>query len=504
MIQRYGNKHGISRFNDTAIMSFEILDRASSTNLSEAVELLSESSNLFVYGDRMKLKDYTIATNGVRNNLPNEMKSLISQNHLIPGLMKKQVKFLYGSGPFLYQESFEDNHLKRQWSERRSHPEFWRWIDSWKANGLPDNFETYAKKVSTDYYYTEDYYSKRHMNLSRRSPHSGGIIVRGLEHISAIKARLGTEKSIPTASEIKDSDLNLVAVGNWLNPWDKEIEIYDRYSDADPFASEVSISYVRDCSYGDEIYSTPTYYFGLRDWITGSNLNPRYVNSFLKHSFNAKVHCIIPHAWFATKEAKFREYCDENVEREQRGVDLIKEYEGVSLVSSTGKPLEFNTSMVQKCVDLKIEQLTNVMSGEGKNQGKIFYSRSFQTEYGIEGWDFKEIPTNYKEFMTSINEYDKRAVRVIVEAMGLDPVLSNIGSEGIFSSTGAQVYYNYLVYLNSLQYAEEYICQDINSAIQINFPHLAKEGFKLGFHRSVPQRLEETNPKERPSQTTTT
>jgi hypothetical protein len=496
MITRYGNNHGISQAGTEKMISFEILNRFEALSIEEEIQTFEKST---VYGDRMRMQDYTVATNGVRNNLPNEMKTLLSSNHLIPGLMKKQVRFMYGAGPFLYQEKMEDNHMKHIWAERAKHPTFWKWLSSWKANGMADDVQTYIKKVATNYYYTEDFFSKRLHNKSRRVG-GNGFHIRGLEHVSTHRARLMTEKIIPGSEELRDEDLTWVGIGPWDSPWNKNIELFSRFNEADPLKENVSINYIKDITFGDEIYSTPTYFFGLRDWIIGSNLNPKYVNSFLKHSFNARIHCVIPSAWFATKEKKFREYCEENREREQRGLELIKEYEGVKLVSDTGAPFEFDTSMVQKCVDLKIEQLTTVMSGEGKNQGKIFYSRSFRTENGIESWEFKEIPTNYKEFMTSINDYDKRSVRVVTEGMGLDPALSNIGSEGIFSNSGSQVYYNYLVDLNSLQYAEEFILADLNSALKINFPRIYNEGFRLGLYRNVPQRLEETNPTERPSE----
>jgi hypothetical protein len=158
--------------------------------------------------------------------------------------------------------------------------------------------------------------------------------------------------------------------------------------------------------------------------------------------------------------------------------------------------------MVQKLIDAKLKILTEVLSGEGENQGKTFVSRSFRTENGLEEWEFKEIPIKYSEFVTSIINYDKRAVEIIVQGKGIPPSISNVSKEGIFQSSGSEAYYNYLIYLNSLFYAEDFITQDINLALQINFPYLRKERIKLGFFRNIPDKQEDVPPKDRFASTT--
>ena len=109
------------------------------------------------------------------------------------------------------------------------------------------------------------------------------------------------------------------------------------------------------------------------------------------------------------------------------------------------------------------------MSGEGENQGKAFWSRTFNTEHGTEGWDFVEIPTKYKEFVSSIIDFDKRALAVILAGKGLDPAISNVTNEGIFNS-GSEIYYNYLLFLQTQRYAEEFITRDVNIPVMDQFP----------------------------------
>jgi hypothetical protein len=48
-----------------------------------------------------------------------------------------------------------------------------------------------------------------------------------------------------------------------------------------------------------------------------------------------------------------------------------------------------------------------------------------------------------------------------------------------------------------LQYAEDYIFEDINRALWINFPRLEKDGVRLGFYRSAPARQQDIAPADR-------
>jgi hypothetical protein len=143
------------------------------------------------------------------------------------------------------------------------------------------------------------------------------------------------------------------------------------------------------------------------------------------------------------------------------------------------------------------------MSGEGKNQGKIFYSRSYANERGTDSeWQFKDIPTKYKEFFDAIKLYDDLVLKRILTGLGVDPSISNVGSEGVFNNSGAQVYYNYLVYVDQLDQPEEICTREINEALRINFPKIYNEKLRIGYYRNIPQRLEETTPSQRPSNLT--
>jgi len=119
------------------------------------------------------------------------------------------------------------------------------------------------------------------------------------------------------------------------------------------------------------------------------------------------------------------------------------------------------------------------------------------SDLGVEDWEFKEIPSKYKEFIDSVIKYDERAVEVILEGKGLDASISNVAQKGVISKSGADAYYNYMIYLNSLMIPEKVCTADINYAIKLNFPGT---DVKLGFYRSIPARQSEITPSERISQ----
>jgi hypothetical protein len=59
------------------------------------------------------------------------------------------------------------------------------------------------------------------------------------------------------------------------------------------------------------------------------------------------------------------------------------------------------------------------------------------------------------------------------------------------SKSGADVFYNYLIYLMSLTPDDETCSEPFNMAVRINFPELYAQGFRIGFYRETPSRQEE-------------
>lgn len=483
------DKFGTYPHDAPAFFSYEIVGAADAVTIEEekarimAISSINERKTL-MFGE------YTVAVHGSDNYLPNETVKMISSNPYLPEILKKQVRYMYGRGLYLYVSKVvgegDDRKIVRV-PVTDEYPQFMQWLNSWQRNGLP-SYREYCQGILYDYYYHEGFYSQWHFNRSRRT--GGALPIAGLQHRQATKCRLAYPGMLPPAETIEDEMLTKVIYNRWdfLNRFDADV--YDRFDPANPFKSNTVINFVRDRASGEDIYPEPTSYFGLKHWIKGANLDAPYINSFLKNSFSARKHVKIPGAWIDQKQATLEKICKQNKEREQASQPLITKYEGVEVGTI------FDYSLVAKLIDKKMEELMGVLGGEGKNQGKTFFTRTMLTEHGLEEWKIDDIPTNYADFIKSIIDFDKRAMQVILAGKGLDPAISNVGNEGVFNS-GSQVYYAYLVYLDSLHFAEEICTEDLRYAAWLNFPELEKNNVQIGFLRTAPPRQQETTPEER-------
>lgn len=483
--------YGYVSVSGKAALTFEILGASDKEKLMEErvmKEVLSK------YPEFFNFQGYAVASYGDDNNLPYAVKRLVSSNPILPEIIKKQARFMYGQGPFLFVEEYDPDLGKKRIpivDQKTKYKDVFSWLRSWKSLGMPQSFEEYSKQVIQEYYHTEGFWTKYRFNKSRRI--NGPMPVRGLELVPSQKCRFGKPGNINPSEVLSDKDLTAVIVGKWERPNQYDMVAYPRFNPSDPLANGVAINYTRDFGFGEDIYSFPSWFYGLKEWISGSNLNPKYINSYLKNSLNAKLHVIIPQRWFELKEDTLKSLCERNKLAKQNNEALITEYEGLKDIGTT-----FSYNMIQKLLDAKLRLITEVLSGSGENQGKLFVSRKFRVENAVEEWEIKEIPTKYKEFIESIISFEKQALKSITAGIGIDPAISNVGSEGLYTNSGSQVYYNYLVYMSTLNYAEEFCTADINLALRLNFPELEKDDVKLGFYRQVPQRLESTNPEQRP------
>mgnify|MGYP000352653327 FL=1 len=89
---------------------------------------------------------------------------------------------------------------------------------------------------------------------------------------------------------------------------------------------------------------------------------------------------------------------------------------------------------------------------------------------------------------------------MLLSSVGLDSSISRVSKDGVISKSGADAYYNYLIYIMSLTSEDEICSEPFNMAVQINFPHLYSQGYRLGFYREVPARQEDVSPQNRLNQ----
>lgn len=182
---------------------------------------------------------------------------------------------------------------------------------------------------------------------------------------------------------------------------------------------------------------------------------------------------------------------------EDNPTHLIDQYKGVKLVDGNGHAYPFSEEMMEDLIAEELRAITSMMTGEGKNQGKLWAS----TKWGDDGWKFIEFPGKFKEFFETIIKYDERADKVILANKGISSSITNVDSTGIISKSENEAWYNYLLYVISLSLDEYFILKEINRAIHLNFPWAKKEGIKLGFWIDIPSKLQDTTASERPAAT---
>lgn len=439
----------------------------------------------------LSLENYQVPVWGEGHNLyPQEVEALINENKLLPGIIRKQEDFLYGHGPFLYRQQLTNGKLERL---PVSVPVIEEWLADWERQGFED-YRDYLRMLIQDYYRVHTCITQYHFTRGRRMEQYRQGSIRALSYIGADEARLAAREQAPfSLKRIKRNDCSHVIVGDWCNPAGHDYAVYHRFNPAEPYKYATAIAFNSAKSFGKWVYAYNDWFNGLREWIKASNLTPKYLNSYLKNALNAHVHVKIPLAWVNAKQQELEQLCQQNI-HEPDATKRVTEYCGVKLIDPVRNlPYRFSLNMLQDLIAAELEKITRLMSGEGKNQGKLYAT----TKIGQEGWEFEEFPGKFKEYFQSLIDYDKRADQVTLAGIGINSSITNVENDGVISKSGSDVYYNYVVYLNSLSYAEQFICREINRAIRLNFPEAAAQDIRLGFRIEIPVRQQDTTPSDR-------
>ncbi len=433
-------------------------------------------------GHIVEVRGYRVLTRGANDMQIEDVSKNIKGNRLLPEVIEKQVKILFGEGLNLYKPAFRDGKLQRDWTTIQ---EVSRWLNSWEDFGIIDDYQDLAIAQLRRYYSFEDFFTMWRFSMADVT---GRRWCAGLELVENSKARLATDKNLGyRQEEYAYSDFDYIAVGDWRTTGD--IKVYPRLDVTKVDTYNVAISHHANDDI-DSLYGRNKSYEGSRQWVEAANENPRFIRSFLRNSLAAKLHVVIPNEWLESQKARISSLCQANKEREREGKELFT-LNGIDIGT------KYTDAALIKYTNKELEKLTQYLSG-ADNQGKLFSTFSYQNAKGdrVE-WKIESLDLKYKEYIESLLLFDRRADEVLVGSVGLDPSISNVSKEGIISKSGSDAYYNYIIYQTQLTAPEKICCDPFNMALRVNFPHLYADGFRFGFYRNAPMRQQDISPDNR-------
>lgn len=477
-----GSGRGYSARRNVGVATFEIegLEEREDVRNSQYKSIYSRYAN---ENACLNISGYWVPMWGDGHNLyPQEVQTLISENKLLPGVIQKRIDFLYGKGPCLLKEEIINGKLVRTPIVDKKIEAF---LESWEERGF-QNYREYLKNLIADYYHVKTACTQYHFTKGRKIGKLDSVYA--LSYVGSDEARLAANGDYQN-KRIKQNDCQFVIVGDWVNIASRKFEVFNRFDPAAPLAHPSPIAFNSEKSMGKWVYAYNDWFLGLYDWIKASNLTPRYLNSYLKNALNAHVHVKIPQTWYMAQKTILQEICQHNLSSENKQAS----YRNVKLLNDQGEPYEYSEAMMEDLISYELDKITSMLSGEGKNQGKLYAT----TKVGDEGWEFVEFPGKFKEYFESVISYDKRADQVTLASVGISSSITNVENDGVISKSGSDVYYNYIIYLNTLVFPEYFVCKEINRAIAMNFPYVKEQGIKLGFQIEIPAKQQEVSPDDR-------
>lgn len=423
---------------------------------------------------------YKVYSRGKNNRGCEQIEKDIKSNRLLPRLVSKQINLLYGKGLHIYKEDIVGGELKRTW---HSIPEVKDWLESWTNNGIGASYTDFGLAAIKRFYFHRDFFAKIRMTAGKAI---GRYPVAGMELLENVNCRLGTKKEDVVTDTVLYNDFRYVLFGDWGKGLAK-FKVYPlfRITEVDNYQF-AAISHHRESSVGD-FYGLNETHEGVKTFLKTSNELPTYIDSFLSNSLAAKIHVIIPNAWVESKRKQIQAICAENKQRKKENREPLK-YNGIEIGT------DFKESFVIQFMNEELRRLSEYLTG-AKNQGKAYATLSFKNGQNNEEerWKIETIDLKYKEYISSLIEYDKRVDEVLISAVGIDSSISAVSKPGVISKSGSDAYYNLIIYLMSLIPDDQKCTEPFNLALQVNFPDIYKEGYRFGYYREIPSRQEEVS-----------
>jgi hypothetical protein len=432
------------------VFSFQVMD-----NPREFDSYRLDNGSLDWTNERYHLGEWKIFPYGNNNQLPKEIRDVVQNNYIAPGLMKKKTQWLWGKGPKLYVETFENRALVREWQEN---DEIQSWLDSW-------DYESYLTACAVDFSYIEGVWTKF---VQSRSGRVSKPKIGKLEHIPTDRARLAaylsTKDNKPTHGVVTDWSFEMINA--ILNP-----KVYPLYDFANPFKYKHSLYYSNMYSFCADYYTVPDVY-GSLEWLRRSTAIPIVLKAMSKNSMNIKYHVVSPQKFWDDKKEQLKEQC-------------------------TAKGIAYKDSMLATYKEDFLREISKVLSS-AENTGKFWHTtKQFEvdgTNLIEHGWEIKELPNNIKSFIDSQIEISKRSDHAVSSGIGIGSVLGNV-SDGASRNSGSDRIYAMKDYLQTgIDIPEMLVTKSLNFALRANWPGTK---FKIGFYHMSPEKEEDVNPESR-------
>lgn len=420
--------------------------------MASALTTFPEMSSVSWETDPEIIAGKAVVPYGKDNNLPIEIRNIMEENNLAPGILEREKGLLFGQGPELYQKVYEDGEVTRKWDYNK---EIWKWLNSW-------DLMRYLDMAITEYKYLHGYFDKVFLSKGIRIGRTPKIA--GMEIVPSVNARLGWIKTR------KLEDIKEILVGNFEEGCLRGITTYPVFDCKDPFRYKVSMSYHNSYSYARNLYSIPSFY-GSLNWIRRSSDVPVILKYITDNMINVAFHIESPNEYWEAQEEKLKDKC-------------------------TRANREYRSEMLDEHKDDVLRKLAEALSGK-RNVGKFFHTVTLKDLDGKPcEWKITPIDQKIKDFIEGQIRVSEKADSATTSGIGLHPSLSNIMVDGKLSS-GSEMLYALKLYLASdTSIPEEIILQSVNRAIQINFPNTP---WRLGFYHKIVLREEDVSPNERTS-----
>ena len=402
----------------------------------------------------MKIGNFEFIPLGEFNKLPDELALLLKENHIEPGLLKKEQGLFWGQGPELYQVKFEDKDGKKvRIKEYDNVPNIQAWLDTW-------DYEEYLLKASNEFNHMQGHFTQY---IRNRGPRIGkSAMINKLEHISCIRARLGWHKPLQAIDNI--------LVGDFEMPWINGLTQFPVFDKKDPFAYPIAMNYSNMTAYAtDGDYAKPSFQ-GSIPLIKLSNSTINLILNFNINSAVIKFHIESPAIFWENKKEKLMLKCQAD-------------------------SIEYNDAMLDKYKDEYMAIIASSLSGVDK-VGKFVHTESiFDPESNTYvHFTITAIDQKIQDYFDAQIATSKHASLQLSASAGIHPALTGLSGDGNLPSGSEQLYAFKFFLQTGTDIPEMIICRDINNAIQANFPGTP---YRMGFYHDNVITEEQTAPKDR-------